>query len=192
MTYTTTDPPVTAPDVSSQEGLRAHAEATGEGVPWGWVMKVGSDLRAYSVESDVGYNAREHTDMSAGGLATWVAGQYEQATRGRCRLVGCALSLPSPVAVGQEDALVELLRDGLPGLGWPPSWLWLNTVGYSDRGEPPDPSVSLQIHGVARWTEAEGREYQSTVTTLVADDDTQWVPRITAVARKLGLGLRTV
>lgn len=172
------------------EGLRAHAEAMGQGAPWSLTVVVGPDLRVRSVKCGLGYNTREHADMSAGGLSTWLAGQYEQATRARCRLVGCGVSLPSPVAPGQEDALVELLRDGLPGLGWTPTWLWLNTVGYSDRGEPPDPSVSMGIHGVVRWPEADGREFQSTVLMLVPFEDTAWAARITTMAGQLGLGLR--
>ncbi len=178
------------------DDLRAHGEALGQGAPWSLGLKIGADLRPRSADCDVGYNSREHAYTSAEALATWFAGQHTQVLRGGCRLVGCMLSLPHEIALAaEEEALVTFLRDTLPGLGWQPTWLWLNTVGYSDRGEPPEPSASLRIFGKilgVRWPTLEGVEFQSTVVMLVPTDAAAWVARITALTQRLRLGLKTV
>jgi hypothetical protein len=173
------------------DGLRAHGEAMGAGAPWSLGLLLDEALRPASVECSIGYNDRKHVVSRPDALAVWLAEQCEQARRGGCRLVGCALSLPN---LTLDSDLEGLLQRTLPGIGWQPTWLWLNTVGYSDRGEPPDPSTSLRIHGTVRWPQLgpRGTDFQSTVASLLPTNVSGWTAHITAVARQLGLGLQVV
>jgi hypothetical protein len=174
------------------DGLRAHAAATGPAPPWGLGLELGDDLRARAFTSTLAYNERRFVPGRDGRLDDWLRPQAELIDRAGLRYGGAMLSLRDLDLRHQPGQLRDLLAATLPGVGWPPSALELNTTGHSDRGEPPEPSTSLRVSGRILWPALGASElpYPSTVALLLPIDVPGWRAVVTGAAAALGLALR--
>lgn len=143
------------------------------------------------VECGIAGKRRHYRFEPGTSLEAWFRPQYDSIKAAGVLSAPCGVMMPSQIHLHEaRSLLLQILGKSLPAVGWHPTYLWLNTRGYSDRGEPPDPSTSMRVHGEVRlpvfgWLEKV--QFQSTVSMLQPMDADAWRALLGSLARELGL-----
>jgi hypothetical protein len=176
------------------EGLRAHTKATGETSTWWLSLKLGRDLIPSEVESGIAHKRRTFRFEPGQSFEAWFRSQFDFIEKAGVVAGPCMLSMPHQFGLDEaRPMLLKLLRVSLPSVDWHPTLITLNTVGYSDRGEPPDPSTSMRVWGKVRspaFAKLGSVPFQSTVSMLQPMDAEAWRALLGALARQLGIEIR--
>lgn len=178
------------------EGLRAHARATGETLTWWLSLTLGGDLTPRAVECGIAGKRRTFRFEPGQSFDAWLRPQLDFIKAAGCVSGPCMLSLPSGIELDEaRPVLRKLLGESLPSVGWHPTCIELNTTGYSDRGEPPDPSTSMRVQGRVRlpafpWLDRV--QFVSTVSILQPMVASEWRALLGSTASQLGIELREI
>jgi hypothetical protein len=176
------------------EGLRAHQAATGEAPTWWLALMIDRDGTPREVLCGIAGNRHSLRYEPGMSLAARFGPQFDFIQRSGCAPGMCSVWLPDPFQLDEASPLLlKILRDSLPAAGWHPNQIWLNTRGYSDRGEPPDPSTSLRVFGRVRVPALSfigSAQFESGVSMLLPHDSVAWRALLGSIAKQLGLKLQ--